>query len=269
MSPRPQQIQELRFVRPVHHDRQPDGVGRLARPAQRFEVGLQPFAVAADPHLDAQDPVAVLLDDPDGGLRIDNPGIEEQLVRDHQTDRRDVEQGEDAGLRALDHVLPEARERGGAGRSAVDNRGHPTGHPDEIGVHRDGDAAVVDVPVQVDQAGRYDTAPGVEHLSRPLARNGWLQRLDSAARDRDIADGGQPLRRIDDPPAGDQQAIGGLGRRPGRRQCGERQCGGPQAAQERAAAGRMHHVETCGCRSFYRTSSHRTGRLSVIMRECP
>ena len=87
---------------------------------------------AADPHLDADDHVAVGVGDLDRVDRGHQPQI--LALADHDAlgegvdaGKRDVQVGEDAHLARLDHVLAEAREIAGAGAAGIDRRGDAGG----------------------------------------------------------------------------------------------------------------------------------------------
>jgi hypothetical protein len=66
---------------------------------------------------------------------------------------RDVQIGEDADLRRLDHVLAEAHEIAGPGGAGVDGGGDAGGAAEFLRVDAERRAAPVDVGVQVDEAG--------------------------------------------------------------------------------------------------------------------
>ena len=138
----------------VDHDRQPHGIRRLAGAVQRRQrvVSRQVFA---DPGLDADDHVAVALADLDGSLGVDEPDVLELTHnrRDHAR-RGDVEAGLEARFGDLDHVAPQTLEGVGAGRSGVDGRGDAAGQDIGVGVDAVVADAVVDVHVDVDEAGR-------------------------------------------------------------------------------------------------------------------
>ena len=82
--------------------------------------------VLADPHLDADDDVAVGVGDLDRLARRHQPEI--AAFADHDPPRKgedagegDVQIGEDARLAPLDHMLAEAEEIAGPGAAGVDH----------------------------------------------------------------------------------------------------------------------------------------------------
>ena len=104
-----QDRQQFRLVRPMHHDRNARLIGSRARPFQHLHVVRQLFGVAVDANLDRENPIAMLVDDPDGRLGIDHPEAEVQLVAE-VADRRDVQHRVDAQWRRVDDVFAKAEE---------------------------------------------------------------------------------------------------------------------------------------------------------------
>ena len=125
--------------------------------------------VLADPHLDADDHVAV------GVRHLHRLGRRHQaellaLAHHHglgervDAGERDVQVGEDAHRAGLDHVLAEAGEIAGPGAAGVDRSGDAAGAAEFLRVDAERGAAPIDMGVQVDQAGRDDVAGDVAHV---------------------------------------------------------------------------------------------------------
>ena len=116
-----------------------------------------------DPHLDADDEVAVGLCHRDGVDRVHQPHL--LALADHDPMREavdagvgDVQIGQNADLARLDDVLAEAREITRAGAAGVDRRGDAGGAAELLGVDAERGAAPIDVGVQIDQTGGDDVA---------------------------------------------------------------------------------------------------------------
>ena len=246
-----QQRQQIRLVRPVHHDRQARLIGYRSRPLQHFEVIVQLAVVAVDADLDREDPILVLVDDANGGLGIDQPEAEIQLVPEIP-DRRDVQHRVDAKRRRVDDVFAKTEEGTGAAGPRVDRRRDAGGESDGIGIDGNGIRVPVQVRVRVDQPGGHELSGGVEHVASPVGRNVRRDGGNLSARDGDIELAVQFLRGVDDAAALDQQVVGSgrlaCGRRRGREigthanrvraefRKGKR--GGPERAKKRAATER-------------------------------
>ena len=105
------------------------------------------------------------LADLDGLLGVDEPDVLELTHdrRDH-AGRGDVETGLEARFRDLDHVAPEAVEGVGARRPGVDGGGDAAGQDVGVGVDAVMADAVIDVHVNVDEAGRDQQTRGIDEL---------------------------------------------------------------------------------------------------------
>ena len=108
----------------VAHQGHADLLGHLERDFERHDPGGA-GGVQADPHLDADDEVAVGVRDFGRADRIHQPQL--LALADHDAvgeakdaGMRDMQIGEDAHLARLDHMLAEAREIAGAGAAGVD-----------------------------------------------------------------------------------------------------------------------------------------------------
>ena len=208
-----QHPQEVRLDRPVHHDRQPRGIGDFARRLQHLDVVRQitVFAVHAD--LDAEQAIAIGFDRPDGRPRVDHARIEIDFVQDDEADGRDVEQRVDSRGRPVDDVLAETGKRAGAARAAIEDRRDAGLEPDDVRIDAERNAVLVDVRMQVDQSRRDQLALGVEHLTGLVRRDVRGDARDASVGDGDVAFRREILRRIDDVAAGNQEIVGLLGGR--------------------------------------------------------
>ena len=112
---------------------------------------------------------------------------------------RHMQIGEDAHFAALDHVLAEAREIARPGAAGVDRRGDAGAAAEVLRVDAERGAAPIHMGVQVDQAGRHDVALHVAHFRRVGQVVPHLG--DLAAGERHVGDAVDVLRRVDDPPA--------------------------------------------------------------------
>ena len=141
--------------------------------------------MAPDPHLDADDDVAVGIGHLDGVERRHQAQLlalahQDPVREGEDAGVRDVQVGQDAHRAALDHVLAEAGEVAGAGAAGIDGRGHARGAAELLRIDAERGAAPVDVGVQVDQA-RRDDAP------RHVADVGGGAGLELRADARDLA----------------------------------------------------------------------------------
>src|SRR5437762_6371370 len=96
----------------MRHDGQPDLLGNLKRDIERRNAG-RAAGVASDPHLDADDQVAVRVDDAYALTGIDEPQIGGLSDHDARTEckdagKRDIEERQDAQRRGLDDMPPVA-----------------------------------------------------------------------------------------------------------------------------------------------------------------
>ena len=203
-----QERQQIRLGRPMQHDRQAGFVGGLARPLQHFQVMRQLVVVAVDAHLDREDPIAMLVDDANGRLGIDQRHVEVQLVAEIPDDR-DIQHRVDAKRRRVDDELSKAEEGVGAAGSRVDGRRDASRKPDHIRIHgnrifpyRYRCACTLISP------GVTSFPRSVEHFASPGGRNVRRDGGDLSVRDGDIALAVQLLRGVDDAAALDQQIVG-------------------------------------------------------------
>ena len=116
----------------------------------------------------------------------------------------DVEIGQDADRRRLDHVLAKAVEVARAGAAGIDEGGDAAGAGQKLGLDAERRAAPVDVGMQIDEAGRDDLACDVAHV---LARQIVADGRDLAVREGDVGHLVERLRGIDDPSAFENQVV--------------------------------------------------------------
>ena len=93
---------------------------------------------------------------------------------------RDMQIGIDARPRRLDHMLGEAREIAGAGRTRIDRGGDAALLRIEIGIDAERGAAPINMGVEIDEAWRHDEARHILDLGRRVA-------LEVRAEGRDLA----------------------------------------------------------------------------------
>ena len=153
------------------HQRQPDGLGGFQRQFQRPETEIAGHD-AADPHLHADDAVAVGFDL--GDAAVDRQHVAQRrladrdaLVEAEDAGKRDVEKREDAVGRMGHHIVAEAVVVAGAGAAGIDQRRRAGAPRDEARIDAERRRLVIDVGVDVDEA-RRDDQPA--RRSRPAPR---------------------------------------------------------------------------------------------------
>jgi hypothetical protein len=144
----------------VRHQRQ----ARFLRHLQRDVEWRGPRIAArntADANLDSHDGVAIGLSDLDGIQRADEPHV--AALPHHDAPRegkdageRNVQVSQDACLARFDDVFEKAPVIAGAGAPRVDERCHAAAPCQKIGIDAQRRAAPVDMPMQIDEAGRDD-----------------------------------------------------------------------------------------------------------------
>jgi hypothetical protein len=107
-----------------------------------------------------------------------------------------VEIGQDAHRRGLDHMGPEAGKIARARAAGIDEGRHRAAARERFRRHAQRSAAPVDMRVQVDQAGGHDLAA---YVARVLALQIVADRCDLAAAEGDVGDAVDTLRRVDHP----------------------------------------------------------------------
>ena len=153
-------VEERRRLADMHHQRQLQDLGDLLGDLDRRDAPGAEDHVAG-PHLDADDDVAVGLDAGDGAIDVDRADVDEfaDAVAGDEADRADVEEGLDALARRLDDVFAKAMEIGLAGRAGIDDGRDAALDAAELRPDRDVGAAMPDMGVQIDPAGRDDRRP--------------------------------------------------------------------------------------------------------------
>ena len=201
-----------RRVVEMAHQRHADLLGHLQRHVEGG-YALIPGGIAPDAHLDADDQVAV----GGGDLRA--------FRRRHQADvlalahhnglreavdagERDMQIGEDTGIRSLDHMLAEAEPVARAGAAGVDGCRHARGACELVRIDAERRAAPIDMRVHVDQARRHDIAGDIAHFGAGIRLQIRLAGGHFAARERDIHDAVDLLGRIDDMAAFEDEIVG-------------------------------------------------------------
>ena len=160
--------------------------------------------------LDAEHHVAMLLD---RRQRLGHAGPLDvvqltDLARDHPH-RRDVHVREDASFAGLDHVLAEAVEGVGSGRSGIDDRRRTVGEAGLIRVDPVMGDAFEDVHMRVDQTRHDQHAVGIDHLTSLIGRDFGSDCRDPSTGEGDVAPVVDTLRGIDEGTARDDEIIGG------------------------------------------------------------
>ena len=123
-----------------------------------------------------------------------------QLVGDGHARAGHVQECVHARSRGRRHIGPEAREGGGARRAGVDDRGDPFGDPHHVRLDGDARDAVVDVRVDVDQAGGDDHSARAHHLAALALGDALGHARHPPAGDADVARAVDALRRVDQSP---------------------------------------------------------------------
>ena len=150
----------------MRHDRKP----ALLRHFERHVEGCRsrsPAGVAPDPHFDARDQIAVGLDDAHAFAKVEQPEI--GALADHHAraegedaGKRNVEEGDDAQRRRLDHMAAKTVEIAGPGAAGIDKscRSALPRHYGRIDAERG--PSPIDVRVEIDQAGHDEKPAGID-----------------------------------------------------------------------------------------------------------
>src|SRR5438552_801045 len=192
----------------VDHERQPSR-GRGLKGRAEGESGVAARLLARQSDFHAADEVAVGLDGLEGLGPVDEADVLElaDLGAQH-AGTADVEERENARFRHLDHVLAEPGERERPRRARVDDGGGAGRQTVRIRLDAVVRGAVVDVDVEIDEAGCHEEASGVDDLlarARPevLAESGH-----APVGEPNVPRRGGPECRVDDGPALDQHRRG-------------------------------------------------------------
>src|SRR5437763_11237005 len=146
----------------MRHDGQPDLLGNLKRDIERRNAG-RAAGVASDPHLDADDQVAVRVDEAYALTGIDEPQIGGLSDHDARTEckdagKRDIEERQDAERRGFDDMPPEAMKIARPRAAGIDKGRRAAVARDLAGVDPERGAAPIDMRVQIDKPRRDDQA---------------------------------------------------------------------------------------------------------------
>src|SRR5205807_10165506 len=197
-----------RRVAHVDHERQP-GRGRGFEGRAERQSGVAAGLLARQSYLHAVDEVAVGLDGLERLGPVDEADVLQlaDLAAQH-SGAADVEEREDARFRHLDHVLAEPGERERPRRARVDDGGGAGRQTVRIRLDAVVRGAVVDVDVEIDEAGCHEEAPGIDDL---LARDGpeiLAEGGHASVGEPNVPQRGGPERGVDDGPALDQHRRG-------------------------------------------------------------
>ena len=146
--------------------------------------------------LDAPDDALVGLDGGDGLVQIDAGGAED-VGGGGQSGAADVEEGEDLGVVVGDDVVGEASKGVAAGASGVDHGGDAGADAAEIGLDAVAVDAVVDMGVEVDEAGSDDLALDFDDAPGLGGGNVGGDQGDFSVLDGDVAGAVEALGRVD------------------------------------------------------------------------
>ena len=182
----------------------------LARERQRLARIPVRDGVALHPHLHAEQEPGVRADLGGRRLGVDQPQVA-QLAADgapvRQPDGADVQQREQPHAMRGKDVVAHRPVVGDARAPRVEARRHARGQAGVVGVDRAGGAAVIEVPVQIDQPrrhqppGQVDDLGGRPHLD-PLGHG-----AHASVAEGDVACAVDALRGIEQRPAAQQQVV--------------------------------------------------------------
>ena len=210
-----EKLQDLRQrgngVDGMNHERQLDGIGRLAGNAQGRHIVFAGHA-AREADFQAQNHVPILLDGANGQLRVGEAQVDQlapgTVVRHGcLADHGNVQQRIDARIDGVDHHAPEAGKGVRARRTGIQCGGDAFGDAVRIGGDGKRRDTIVDMNVNVDQARGHDIPARVDDDSRLALRNAGGDRRHFVPGDRDVTNGGERLRRIDHVSALDEQIV--------------------------------------------------------------
>ena len=169
-----QMCQRHRRAADVHHHPRLCGVGYLARHLEGGQsVGLARGPVV-DAHLHAQCLLRIFANALNGLV-----GLGESEILQFTDTRRErcqsgcaqVHKGIQPGTRIAHDVIAEGRVVAPPGTAGIHRRGHPRRQAGHIGIHRTRPPAVVEMPVDIQEARRNQMAPHVNHLGGLTHRN--------------------------------------------------------------------------------------------------
>ena len=131
------------------------------------------------------------------------------VVGDH-AGQRDIQQGEQPGVRPFDDISPECGKGGGARRTGVYGSRYAVCDIGDVWVDAIMRHAPEVVNVEIDQPRRDDETRRVKGLSRVVFRDTRRNRCDRPVDECNVGSAVDPLRRVDDGPAFYQEVIQGL-----------------------------------------------------------
>jgi hypothetical protein len=191
------------------HDRKPERLGNLNRHIERRDTRTA-ARIEADPHLDAEYEIAVLLGDAEAFAQIEQPEIgafsnHQRRAEGIDAGKGDIEISKDAQRRRFDDVPPKSMEVARSGTPGVHKCGRAAAsrHGFDFDPHRC--AAPVYVAVKVYQPGHDEQAGNVANRN---ARGGCEIRAnccDPSSHEMDVDSTIQSLRRVDDTATFEQQ----------------------------------------------------------------
>ena len=150
----------------MRHDREPG----LCRDFERDIEGCHPrgaAGIAPDSHLDAGDQIAVGLDDPHAFTRVEEPQI--GAFADHHagTEGEDagkgnVEEGDDAQRRRLDHMAAKTVKIAGPGAAGIDESRRSAPPRDFGRIDTERGPAPIDMRMEIDQPGYQEESADID-----------------------------------------------------------------------------------------------------------
>jgi hypothetical protein len=144
----------------MRHNRKPALLRHFERHVE-WCSSRSPAGVAPDPHLDASDQIAVGIDDAHAFAQVEQPQI--GAFADHHAraegedaGKGNVEEGDDAQRRWLDHMAAKTVEIAGPGAAGIDEsrRSAPPRHFSRIDTERG--PAPIDMRMEIDQPGYHE-----------------------------------------------------------------------------------------------------------------
>src|SRR5690606_33018703 len=192
-------------ARDVHHHGQANRLAYLDGPLQRGEV-VGPRILGPRADLDAEDDVPVALDGPDRLVDIGELEVHQFVpyLTDHPGDR-DVQHRTDAGRLYVDDVLAEPREGLGTGGARVHHRRGAAGHMVPVRLDPVVRDTLVDVDVRIDEAGSHDATGRIDDGARATVTQVGGDRGDLPVENADVVTPVEPLTRVDELSAADEQ----------------------------------------------------------------
>ena len=190
-----------RRVIEMRHDRKAGFLGDLDRHVERCDAVCS-AGDPADAHFHAHDQIAVLVDDAHALGRIEQPDIHalpdhHRLAEGKDAGEGDIQIGQDADGRRLDHVAAKSGKVAGTGASGIDQGGGAAAPGDGGSIDADRGTAPIDVGMKVDQPGRNEKTADVAGVARRVI-DALADRDDFPFGKSNVASGVDPLRRIDE-----------------------------------------------------------------------